>query len=139
MIKESLFALALALGTATLSAQTPKPTTSSAKPATPAPKTATQQSEKTQRYVPAVTQQKVTVTGCLKHDSDWKLTDASLAGKQEKTTYKLEGIGDARLSLFVGKRIQAAGALQDEDKPAAGKSLPRFEATAVQEATGTCS
>jgi hypothetical protein len=77
------------------------------------------------------------VSGCLTRGSDWELTDATLAGQQNKTTYKLEGISGARLSLFVGKRIEATGALQGEVRTG-GKNLPRFEATAVQEATGTC-
>src|SRR6266513_1364344 len=115
MIKQSLVGMALALATITLATQAPKPTTVTAKGTRAAPKTATPQPQKAQnRYVPAIMQQKlIKVAGCLKHDSDWELTDATLAGQQEKATYKLEGIGEAR--------------------------LPRFEATAVQEATGACS
>jgi len=138
MIKQSLFGVALALATATLAAQAPKPTTAAAQPK-PAPKTATPKSEKSQNpYVPAILQKTITVAGCLKHDPDWELTDATVTGQKDKATYKLEGISSARLSLFVGKRIEATGALQDDGKPATGKNLPRFEATAVKEATGSC-
>jgi hypothetical protein len=140
MIKQTLFGMALALATASLAAQAPKPTTAPPKPTTAAPKTATKEPQEDQnRYVPAIEQKPVTVSGCLKRDSDWQLTDATIAGQPEKSTYKLEGIADARLSLFVGQRIQATGALQGGGKAATGKSLPRFEATAVKEATGTCS
>ena len=139
MIKRILVGMALALATATLGAQAPTPKTAG-KPAAAAPKTAAPQPPKGEnRYVPAIMEKSVTVAGCLKGGPDWELTDATLAGQKDKTTYKLEGIGEARLSLFVGKRIQATGALQDEGKPATAKSLPRFEATAVQEATGSCS
>jgi hypothetical protein len=140
MITQSLFGVALALATAPLAAQAPKPTTEAVKPTAAAPKTAKPQLQKAEnRYVPAIMQPKlVTVTGCLKRDSDWELTEASLAGQQDKANYKLEGISGARLSLFVGKRIEATGALQGGTKTADGKNLPRFEATAVQEATGTC-
>ena len=138
MIRQSLFGVALALAAATLAAQAPKPATAAAKPKA-APTTATPQSEKAQSpYVPAIMQKTATVAGCLKHDPDWELTDATVTGQKDKATYKLEGISSARLSLFVGKRIEATGALQDDGKPATGKSLPRFEATAVKEATGSC-
>ena len=141
MIRQSLFGMALALATATLAAQAPKPTTASPKPTTAAPRTATPQPQKDQNgYVPAIEQKLVTVSGCLKRNSDWELTDATVGDQKEKGTYKLEGIGEARLSLLLGQRIQATGALQGGGKAAAtGKSLPRFEATAVKEATGTCS
>jgi hypothetical protein len=139
MVKQGLFSVALALATATLAAQAPKPTPAAPNRATAAAKPADPQPPRTQnRYVPAIMQGKmVTVSGCLKRGPDWELTDATLAGQQNKTTYKLEGISGARLSLFVGKRIEATGAPQDEG-PTTGKSLPRFEATAVQEATGSC-
>jgi len=144
MIKQSLFSVALALATATVTAQTPKPATAAAKPATTSAKGSAGPQGGENRYVPAIMQPKlVTVTGCLKRGSDWELTDATLAGQQNKATYKLEGISGARLSLFVGRRIEATGALQDDGKTT-GKSLPRFEATAVQEPTakeaaGSCS
>ena len=138
MVKQSLFGVALALATSTLAAQAPKPATAAAQPK-PAPKTATPPSGKGQSpYVPAIMQKTVTLAGCLKQDPDWELTDATVTGQKDKATYKLEGISSARLSLFVGKRIEATGALQDDGKPATGKSLPRFEATAVKEATGSC-
>jgi hypothetical protein len=138
MIKQSLFGVALTLATATLAAQAPKPATAAAKPKT-APKTATPESEKAQSpYVPAIMQKTVTVAGCLKRDPDWELTDATVTGQKDRATYRLEGISSARLSLFVGKRIEATGALQDDGKPATGKNLRRFEATAVKEATGNC-
>jgi hypothetical protein len=141
MTKQSVSVVALALATATLSAQAPKPAAApAAKPANAAPKSEAPQPQKAQnQYVPAIMQKLVTVTGCLKRGSDWELIDATLAGQQEKATYKLEGISGARLSLFVGKRIEATGAPQGEARAAGGKSLLRFEATAVQEATGACS
>ena|SRR5437868_9622639 len=140
MMKQSLCGVTIALATVTLAAQGQKPATPPGKPATAAPKTATQPQKTENRYVPAVMQEKmVTVSGCLKRDPDWELTDATLGDQKDKATYKLEGISAARLSLFVGKRIQATGALQDEVKTAGGKNLPRFEATAVQETTGSCS
>lgn len=139
MIKQSLISAALALATATLAAQAPKTTPAAPKPAAPGAKPAAPQPQNTQdRYVPAIMQEKmVTVAGCLKRNQDWELTDATIAGQKDKAAYKLEGIGDARLSLFAGKRVQATGALQNGGK-ATGKNLPRFEATAVQEATGSC-
>ena len=137
MIRQSLFGVALALAAATLAAQAPKPATAAAKPK--AAPTATPQSEKAQSpYVPAIMQKTVTVAGCLKHDPDWELTDATVTGQKDKATYKLEGISSARLSLFVGKRIEATGAIQDDGKRVTGKNLERFEATAVKEATGGC-
>ena len=149
MIKQRLLSVALAVATAagvapraivTLTAQASKPSTTARKPATPAAKPATPQSQKAQnRYVPAIMQEKmITLAGCLKLDPDWELTDATVAGEKDKATYKLEGISAARLSLFVGKRIQATGVFQDEGKAATGKNLRRFEATAVREATGSC-
>jgi hypothetical protein len=143
VIKQRLLGVALALATATLAAQAPKPAAAAARPKDPpptaAPKTATPPSQKAQSpYVPAIMQKTVTVAGCLKRGTDWELTDATVAGQKDKATYKLEGISPARLSLFVGKRIEATGALAGDGKPAAGKNLPRFEATAVKEAAGGC-
>ena len=140
MIKHSFVGVALALATATLAAQATKPAPRATKPATGTPKAGASQTPKAQNpYVPAIEKEKIAVSGCLKHESDWVLTDATVAGKQDKATYKLEGIGDARLALFVGKRVEATGALQQEaGKPATAKSLPRFEATAVKESTGNC-
>ncbi|HEY3045049.1 MAG TPA: hypothetical protein VGJ39_13540 [Vicinamibacterales bacterium] len=145
MIKQSLISAALALAAATLAAQAPKPTSpttptgAAPKPATAAAQPAASQPANAQnRYVPAIMQEKITVTGCVKQGADWELTDATRAGQQGKTTYKLEGLSGARLSLFVGKRVEAAGALQVDGKTT-GKSLPRFEATAVKETTGSCS
>ena len=137
MIKQTLFGVALALATVTLAAQAPKPATAAAKPknapTTAAPKSATPSSQKAQnQYLPAIMQKTVTVAGCLKRDPDWELTDATVAGQKDKATYRLEGISPARLSLFVGKRIEATGALQEAGKSATGKSLPRVEATAVK-------
>jgi hypothetical protein len=140
MTKQFLLGGALVLAVATLTAQAPKPATAAKKPAPAATKPAPQPQKTQNRYVPAIMQEKmITLSGCLKHDPDWELTDATVAGQKDKATYKLEGISAARLSLFVGKRIDATGALQDEGTPARGRSLPRFEATAVQEATGNCS
>jgi hypothetical protein len=138
MMQRSLFGMALVLATATLAAQAPKPAPAR-KPAAAAPKAPPAKPETDSRYVPAIMQDKmITIDGCLKKGTDWQLTDATLAGQKDKTTYKLEGISAARLSLFVGKRVQATGALQDGGT-AAGKTPLRFEATAVQEATGSCS
>jgi hypothetical protein len=140
MMRQTLCSVAVALATATLAAQAQKPATTPRKQPAAAPKAATQAQKTDTPYVPAIMQEKmVTVAGCLKRDPDWELTDATLGDQKEKATYKLEGISGARLSLFVGKRVQATGALQDGGKPAGGKNLLRFEATAVQEATGTCS
>jgi hypothetical protein len=140
MMKQMLLGVAVGLVTVTVTAQAPKPPTTARKPATTAPKPPATQPQKTEnRYVPAIMQEKmVTLAGCLKRDSDWELTDATLGDQKDKATYKLEGISAARLSLFVGKRVQATGALQDDGKGGSGKNLPRFEATAVQEATGSC-
>jgi hypothetical protein len=140
MIRGSLLGVALALAATTLAAQAPKPAAPARKPATATSKAAPARPQKTEsRYVPAIMQEKmITVDGCLKNGPDWQLTDATLAGQKEKTTVKLEGISSARLSLFVGKRVQATGALQEQGDPA-GKGPARFEATAVQEATGSCS
>jgi hypothetical protein len=139
MIKQNLISAALALAATTLAAQAPKPTPAAPKPATGAAQPAASQPPNAQnRYVPAIMQEKITVTGCVKQGADWELTDATLAGQQSKTTYKLEGLSGARLSLFVGKRVEATGALQVDGKTT-GKSLPRFEATAVKETTGSCS
>src|SRR5256885_5310997 len=109
MTKQLLCGVPLALAAATLAAQAPKPATAAAKPNT-APKTAVAEGQKAQSpYVPAIMQKTVTVAGCLKRDPDWELTDATVAGQKDKATYKLEGISAARLSLFVGKRIEATG------------------------------
>jgi hypothetical protein len=138
MTKQIVFGVAVALATATLAAQAPNPATTAKKPATAAPK-ATQPEKTENRYVPAIMQDKmVTVAGCLKRDPDWQLADATVTGQTEKATYKLEGLSAARLSLFVGKRVEATGAFQDESKTANGKTLRRFEATAVQETKGSC-
>jgi len=51
---------------------------------------------------------------------------------------RLEGISPARLSILVGKRVEVTGAFQGDIKTT-GKEMPRFEATAVVEATGNCS
>jgi hypothetical protein len=102
-----------------------------------------------------------TISGCLQKNQDWVLTGATLANQKETATYKLEGIGDARLALFENKRIEATGvthpagtaparAASAGAKPAApagakptaasaAKALPIFEATAVKEGTGACS
>ena len=111
------------------------------------------------RYVPAIMQERtMTVTGCLQKNQGWVLTGATLAGQKDTATYKLEGIGDARLALFEGKRIEVTGAMPFASASAGGppktaaappatasasasasKSLTVFEATAVKAATGACS
>jgi len=163
MIKQSLFSVALVVATATLAAQAPKPKTAATKPTAPAAKPA-QAQPANGGYVPAVMQQRMTtLTGCLQHTEDYTLTNAAVAQQGDApaggatapkaaaqpaaaaapaeaaapaAAYKLEGISPARLSLLVGKRVQVTGAFQDQGKGTTGKSLPRFEATAVQEATG---
>jgi hypothetical protein len=163
MIKQSLFSVALAMATATLAAQAPKPKTATTKPTAPAAKPA-QAQPATGGYVPAIMQQRMTtLTGCLQHTQDYTLTNATVAQQGDvargggaapaapaaatpaatapaapaAAAYKLEGISPARLSLLIGKRVQVIGAFQDQGKTTTAKSLPRFEATAVQEATGT--
>lgn len=107
------------------------------------------------RYVPAIMQERtMTLTGCLQKNQGWVLTGATLAGQKDAASYKLEGVGDARLALFEGKRIEVTGAMpfasasaSSPAKPAvaspgpaaATRNLPVFEATAVKEATGACS
>jgi hypothetical protein len=95
----------------------------------------------------------ITVSGCLQQDPDWVLTGATLAGQKETATYRLDGIGEARLLVLAGKKVEATGAIVDAGKPAApaapaarksstaatGQPLPRFEATAVREVAATCS
>jgi hypothetical protein len=112
--------------------------------------------------LPAIMQERTTtISGCLQKNQDWVLTGATLANQKETATYKLEGIGDARLALFENKRVEATGvthpagstaparAASAGAKPAAAagakpatasasKALPIFEATAVKEGTGAC-
>jgi hypothetical protein len=165
MIKQSLLCVALAAATATLGAQAPKPKTTATKPTAPAAKPA-QPQPAAGGYVPAIMQQRMTtLTGCLQHAQDYTLTNATVSQQGDvaggataaapaaaapaagapavaapaasaATAYKLEGISGARLSLLVGKRVQVTGAFQDQGKTGTAKTLPRFEATAVQEATG---
>jgi hypothetical protein len=174
MIKQSLFSVALAVATATLAAQAPKPKTAATKPTAPAAKPTPAQPT-AGGYVPAIMQQRMTtLTGCLQHTQDYTLTNATVAQQGDApggaatgpkvaaapaaaarpaaaapapaapaaaapaaAAYKLEGISPARLSLLIGKRVQVTGAFQDQGKTTTAKSLPRFEATAVLEATGT--
>jgi hypothetical protein len=126
MFRRSLFLMALVLATPTLSAQTTKP---------------------------AIMQERMTtLTGCLQRNPDWVLTGATVAGQKETATYKLEGIGEARLLVLIDKKVDATGAIVDTKpsashgpagvKPAAGgtgQPLPRFEATAVREVAESCS
>ena len=81
------------------------------------------------------------------------MTGGTLTGQKEAATYRLDGIGEARLLVLVGKKVEATGAIVDPGKPAApaapgtgksttaatGQPLPRFEATAVREVAATCS
>ena len=106
-----------------------------------------------QTMKPAIMHERMTtVSGCLQRQTDWVLTGATLAGQKEPATYRLAGIGEARLLVLVDKKVEATGALVDAGKPsghvtsggkaAAGgtrQSLPTFEATAVREVAETCS
>ena len=126
MFRRSLFFAALVLAAPTLTAQTTKP---------------------------AIMQERMTtLTGCLQRQPDWVLTDATFAGQKEAATYRLEGIGEARLLVLVDKKVEATGAIVDAARPPAshapagtpaaggtGQPLPRFEATAVREVAPACS
>jgi hypothetical protein len=151
MFGRSLCSAALVLAATTLGAQTATPN----KPQ-PAPDAVRAGGD-----LPAIMQERTTtISGCLQKNQDWVLTGATLANQKETATYKLEGIGDARLALFENKRIEAtgvthpaagakpAGAASAGAKPApagarptaaSSKALPVFEATAVKEGTGGCS
>ena len=145
MFGRILCSAALVLVATTLGAQTTTP--SQSKPAPDAVRAGGD--------LPAIMQERTTtISGCLQKNQDWVLTGATLANQKEAATYKLEGIGDARLALFENKRIEAtgvthpaggskpAGASAAGAKPAAAsasKALPVFEATAVKEGTGACS
>jgi hypothetical protein len=127
MFWRSLFFAALVLAAPTLTAQTAKPA--------------------------IMHERMTTVSGCLQRHPDWVLTGATLAGQKEAVTYRLEGIGEARLLVLVDKRVEATGAILDAANPPAGhvapggkpsaggtgQPLPRFEATAVREVAPTCS
>jgi hypothetical protein len=127
MFKRSLVVVTLVLAAQTLAAQAPTPA--------------------------IMHERMLTLSGCLQRNPDWSLTDATLAGQKETATYKLEGIGEARLLVLVGKKVEATGAIVGPGKPAAGPApsgvkptaggaghpLPRFEATAVREVAATCS
>ena len=162
MFRRSLFSVALVLATVSLAAQTSKPASQSPKPSqaskadsqgakTGQSKPGTQSQQAASRYVPAVMQQRMTtLSGCLRQNKqDYTLTDVKVsqqgdAARSETASaaasYTLEGISAARLSLLVGKRVDVTGAFQEDPKAAAGsKSAPRFEATAVVEASGSCS
>jgi len=135
MFTRSLLFLALVLATPTLIAQTTKP--------------APQPQRAADRYVPAIMHERMqTLSGCLQQNPEWRLTDATLAGQKEAATYKLDGIGEARLLVLAGKQVEATGAIVAASpappggKPAAGSGgppLPRFEATALREVAATCS
>jgi len=153
MFGRSLCSAALVLVATSLAAQTATPT-----PPRPAPDAGRAAGD-----LPAIMQERTTtISGCLQKNQDWVLTGATLANQKETATYKLEGIGDARLALFENKRIEATGVTHPAGstapakaaaagaKPAApagarpvaasaAKALPIFEATAVKEGTGACS
>ena len=154
MFGRSLCSAALVLAATTVWAQNAAPNQSKPAPAADAVRAGGD--------LPAIMQERTTtISGCLQKNQDWVLTGATLANQKETATYKLEGIGDARLALFENKRIEAtgvthpaagtkpAGAASAGAKPAApagakpaaasSKSLPVFEATAVKEGTGGCS
>jgi hypothetical protein len=132
MFRRNLFFVAFVLATSALAAQTtgPAPTTK-----------------------PAIMHERMlTLSGCLQRNPDWVLTGATLAGQKEAATYRLDGIGEARLLVLVDKKVEATGAIVDPKPasgavPSAGKStaaaagqhLPRFEATALREVAATCS
>jgi hypothetical protein len=149
MFGRSLCSVALVLAATSLAAQTATPKATQPPPAS------------TGGDLPAIMQERTTtISGCLQKNQDWVLTGATLANQKETATYKLEGIGDARLALFENKRIEATGvthpaagpgkaaAASTGAKPAApgakpapasaAKALPIFEATAVKEGTGAC-
>jgi hypothetical protein len=50
----------------------------------------------------------------------------------------VEGLARARLSVLVDKRVDVTGAFQGDPKQPASKTLPRFEATNITEASGSC-
>jgi len=139
MLGRCFCSAAFVLAAATLGAQTAAP----AKTPPAAAPAAT-----SDRYVPPIMQERnTTVTGCLHKNTTWTLTAATLAGQKDTASYRLEGLGDARLALFDGKRVEATGATVFESRSSnaktagaatAAKNLPVFEATAVKEATGTC-
>jgi hypothetical protein len=157
MIQNNLFIVALVLASTILNAQAPKPAPSAHKPTTPTTKPAapSQAPPASDRYVPAIMQQRMTtLTGCLQYSQDYTLTnatvskqgDVALAAGGAPKSFRLEGISPARLSVLVGKRVEVTGAFQDDARPGgahpaagAAKSLPRFEAIAVAESSGSCS
>ncbi len=162
MFRNSLFGVALVLATISLAAQTSKPASSTQKPsqatksdtqtqsAAKTAKPAAPSSPASSRYVPAIMQQRMTtLSGCLRQTKEeYTLTEAKVAQQGDvaqpanaaaAASYQLEGISPARLSMLVGKRVNVTGAFQAEAKAgAAAKQAPRFEATAVVEASGSC-
>jgi hypothetical protein len=87
MFRRSLLLGALVLTAPTLTAQAPKPA--------------------------VMHERMVTVSGCLQRNGEWLLSGATLAGQKESATYKLEGIGEARLLVLAGKKVDATGAIVD--------------------------
>ena len=128
MFRRKLLLVALVLATPALNAQT----------ARPAPQTRTPD-----RTVPAIMHERmITLSGCVQRSPDWVLAGAALTGQKETASYKIEGIGEARLLVLVGKKVDATGVILDAGKPAAAgaaQPLPRFEATAIREVAATCS
>jgi hypothetical protein len=111
--------------------------------------TASQKPQIPEKFTPAIMQPRfVVLGGCLQHKNDFILTDAVVAGQGENakpqpapaTTYKVEGLSSARLSLFVGKRVEVSGVYQPPAPAAKGgaEGVARFEATNVNPAEGTC-
>src|SRR5688572_1833986 len=92
MFRPNLLFAALVLATPTLTAQTTKPA--------------------------IMHERMTTLSGCLQRNQDWVLTGATLTGQKEAATYKLEGIGEARLLVLAGKKVEATGAIVDPGKPA---------------------
>lgn len=138
-----LTAVALVLTASTLAAQAPAQKPAPVKPAAPA---------ETLPYKPAIMQPRlVTLTGCLQQKGNYILVDAAVAPATEKekptpasaSSYQIEGLSGARLSLLVGKRVNINGVYQEAPVGKGGttnaNALPRFEATNATEVEGACS
>jgi hypothetical protein len=140
MFDRTLTAVALVLCAVSVAAQAPAEKPAPVKPA-PSPQTLP--------YSPAILQpRQVTLTGCLQQKGTYILVDAAVApatAKEKPTpapasSYQIEGLSGARLSMLVGKRVTINGAYQEASRGKAGTpgstALPRFEATNANEAEG---
>jgi hypothetical protein len=94
--------------------------------------------------LPAVAQEHlITIRGCLQHDHDYMLTNVSASDEDKSasaslaSSYRLEGLSDARLSLLVGQRVDVTGAPRATDSASVTAKTPAgapwFEATAAHE------